>query len=52
VLHWHGDQFELPPGAELLAGSLHCPHQAFALGPRVLGLQCHLEAEPAISSAG
>lgn len=46
VLHWHGDQFELPPGAELLAASAHCPHQAFARGPHTLGLQCHLEAEP------
>jgi GMP synthase (glutamine-hydrolysing) len=45
VLHWHGDQFELPAGATLLASTDHCPHQAFAIGPNVLGLQCHLEAD-------
>lgn len=45
VLHWHGDQFELPAGATLLASTDHCPHQAFAIGANVLGLQCHLEAD-------
>lgn len=46
VLHWHGDQFGIPPGAQCLAGTATCPHQGFALGPQVLGLQCHLEADP------
>jgi GMP synthase (glutamine-hydrolysing) len=45
VLHWHGDQFDLPAGATLLASTDHCPHQAFAIGPNVLALQCHLEAD-------
>jgi GMP synthase (glutamine-hydrolysing) len=45
VLHWHGDQFDLPEGATLLAATEHCPHQAFSLGPNVLGLQCHLETD-------
>lgn len=44
VLHWHGDQFELPAEATLLAATDHCPHQAFAIGRNVLALQCHLEA--------
>ena len=26
VLHWHGDNFELPPGAERLASTPLCPH--------------------------
>lgn len=43
VLHWHGDQFELPHGATLMARTRQCPHQAYTLGPNVLGLQCHLE---------
>ncbi|MBY8884594.1 glutamine amidotransferase [Streptomyces sp. PTM05] len=43
VLHWHDDMFGVPDGARLLAGTPACPHQAFALGPRVLGLQFHLE---------
>jgi len=45
VLHWHGDQFEIPPGAMRLAGTPTCPNQAFALGATVLGLQFHLEAD-------
>jgi GMP synthase (glutamine-hydrolysing) len=47
VLHWHGDTFDLPPGAVLLAGSDLYPHQAFSIGPAVLGLQFHAEAAPA-----
>lgn len=43
VLHWHGDQFSVPPQANLLAGTSHCPHQAFSLGDYLLCLQCHLE---------
>jgi GMP synthase (glutamine-hydrolysing) len=43
VLHWHGDTFDLPAGAELLASSERYPHQAFAVGPNVLGLQFHAE---------
>ncbi|AXE29115.1 glutamine amidotransferase [Chromobacterium phragmitis] len=46
VLHWHGDQFAIPKGAQCLAGSDRCPHQAFAVDHYALGLQFHLEAEP------
>lgn len=45
VLHWHGDQFGIPDGAESLASTPLCPHQAFALGDYALGLQFHLEAD-------
>ena len=45
MLHWHGDQFDLPTGATLLAATAHCPHQAYAIGANVLGLQCHLETD-------
>lgn len=46
VLHWHGDQFELPPGATRLAKSNLCGNQAFSIGKNVLGLQFHLEIDP------
>lgn len=46
VMHWHGDQFDIPPGALRLAGTDVCPNQAFSVGRHVLGLQCHLEADP------
>jgi GMP synthase (glutamine-hydrolysing) len=46
VLHWHGDTFDLPPDAERLASTDITPNQAFALGPKVLGLQFHLELDP------
>ncbi|MGF6757370.1 glutamine amidotransferase [Paraburkholderia sp. GAS42] len=43
VLHWHGDTFDLPPGAELLASTVSYANQAFSVGPQVLGLQFHIE---------
>jgi GMP synthase (glutamine-hydrolysing) len=47
ILHWHGDTFDLPFGAELLASTDVYPHQAFSLGSRLLALQFHAEADPA-----
>lgn len=49
VFQWHGDTFDIPEGAELLAYSPLCKNQAFRYGDNVYGLQFHLEVnEPMV----
>ena len=43
-VHWHGDTFDLPIGATLLASSDMYPHQAFCYGDFTLAIQFHVEA--------
>jgi GMP synthase (glutamine-hydrolysing) len=47
VLHWHGDNCDLPAGCERLAATTHCPVQAFSRTPTQLALQFHIETDPA-----
>jgi GMP synthase (glutamine-hydrolysing) len=51
VVHWHGDTFDLPPGAARLASSDRYPNQAFRAGPRAYGLQFHVEVDRALAAA-
>jgi GMP synthase (glutamine-hydrolysing) len=46
VLHWHGDTFDLPEGAQRLVSNQHYQNQAFAHGRNALALQFHIEADP------
>jgi GMP synthase-like glutamine amidotransferase len=46
VFHWHGETFDLPPGAAWLAYSAACRNQAFRAAAGVYGLQFHLEVTP------
>lgn len=46
AFHWHGDSFDLPKNAKLIASSEACKNQGFILDDRVVGLQFHLETTP------
>ena len=50
VFQWHGDSFDLPPGARQLCANPWCAHQAFVV-PRAtyahLGMQFHVEVDAA-----
>jgi len=43
MMHWHGDTFDLPDGAVLLASSELYKKQAYSYGDHVLAMQCHPE---------
>jgi len=45
VMHWHGDMFRIPEGADLLAYSEGCPQQILRYSDRVYGFQCHFEMD-------
>ncbi len=47
VLHWHGDTFDLPVGAQLLASSEQYKNQVFSVGQHCLAFQCHIEVSVA-----
>lgn len=43
VMHWHGDKFLIPEGAERIFESEACENQGFLYNEKVLALQFHLE---------
>lgn len=43
MMHWHGDTFDLPDGAVLLASSDMYNKQAYSYGDHVFAMQCHPE---------
>lgn len=47
MLHWHGDTYDLPKGATLLASSQKYENQIFTIGQNVLAFQCHPEFKEA-----
>lgn len=51
VFHWHGDTFDLPDNAKLIASSEACKHQAYVIDERIYGFQFHLETTEASASA-
>jgi GMP synthase-like glutamine amidotransferase len=48
TLQWHGDTFDLPDGAVLLASSPAYPHQAFRVGRAAYAVQFHVEVTEAM----
>jgi GMP synthase (glutamine-hydrolysing) len=51
VCHRHGEGFELPAGARLLAARESFPHQAFRYGAASFALQFHPEVNDAVHAA-
>lgn len=50
TLQWHSDTFDLPPGAQRLAGSPAYPNQAFRWGDAVYAVQFHIEVTEAMAA--
>ncbi len=50
VLQWHGDVFDMPEKATLLATYKDCPHQAFRYGDKAYGMLFHFEFTPEMVS--
>lgn len=51
VFHWHGDTFDIPKGAVLIASSEATANQGFIFDNRVLAMQFHLETTPKSAKA-
>jgi GMP synthase (glutamine-hydrolysing) len=47
MMHWHGNTFDLPDGAVLLASSDKYEKQAYSYGDHIFCMQCHPEVTEA-----
>ena len=45
TLHWHGDTFDIPEGAQHIFKSEACDNQGYILNDHILGLQFHPEVK-------
>ena len=45
IFQWHGDTFDLPQSATLLASSDKYQNQIFSAGKNAIGVQCHPEVQ-------
>lgn len=43
TFQWHGETFAIPPGGRRILRGEHCENQAYVVGGRHLGMQCHVE---------
>jgi GMP synthase-like glutamine amidotransferase len=48
TFQWHGETFDLPEGAVLLASSPGYPNQAFRWKDKAYGVQFHVEISPGL----
>jgi GMP synthase-like glutamine amidotransferase len=48
TFQWHYESFALPDGATRVLTNRHNANQAYVLGDRHVGLQCHFEMTPAL----
>src|SRR5262249_39338700 len=46
MFHWHGDTFDLPQRARLLASTPEVTNQIFDCSEHAIGFQCHPEIQP------
>lgn len=46
TFQWHGESFTIPPGGKRILKGERCPNQAYVVGGRHLGMQCHVEMTP------
>ncbi|APV49717.1 glutamine amidotransferase [Betaproteobacteria bacterium GR16-43] len=46
TFQWHGETFAIPDAGDRILRGAHCRNQAYVVGDRHLGMQCHVEMTP------